>query len=60
MKKDSLLSLIHSLEVRAAIYCERDWEIYLGLQLQIKEANEKLVEIISEENETFLNQLNAG
>lgn len=58
-EKEKLLNHITQLEFRADHYSRTDWEIYMSIRDQLCDANQKLVDILTKENETFLQTVSA-
>jgi hypothetical protein len=53
-EKQKLLNHIAQLEFRADHYSRVDWDIYMSIRGQLCDANQKLVDILTKENEEFL------
>jgi methionyl-tRNA synthetase len=52
--KQQILDTINKLEIKADHYSRTDWQEYTKITQQIKELDEKLLDIFNNESEMFL------
>lgn len=54
MTKEEILKKFEELEIKADVYSRTDWEAYQAVREQLANLDKILLDIYSQENETFL------